>query len=380
MNNISLPVLIDIPKIDNLPIINSQQIQTPQLRMESLPSINRTGKTTTQVTQVSNLGGYSKVESRTQAWLATPVTTDVKTGKSKSKAKTPQVTNPTFDVYSNIETDPEWIERFRGYSLGSMPRGITFKQNLDNMGGILSGKKSNKIQRLELSPNVEEGLSECKEFLVKMGISPTQLDNQKTKEIIEENYRKQVENRPTRWASIRQAKVKAELLNSYYNELARHLGYNDEQKRIMISDISSGFLLGQLNNDNVIINDGIIINITDIEYDHQNKRVHLVNPVKLKKQVKTQQAPPSSPFAESWKYLIYYVDSKNIQTKNTRGLSSNLQSQFPSQFETTTQTYTQTHTKTDDYTNTRHLAIKSSDGSLSNLERNLSNIKIVPKS
>lgn len=95
------------------------------------------------------LGSYSKVNNRTQAWLATPVTSEPKTSTGKSRAKQGKITHPTFEAFAMNEADPEWVTRFNKYALGTMPRGISFKSVSNGLGGILTGKKGIKYIELK---------------------------------------------------------------------------------------------------------------------------------------------------------------------------------------------------------------------------------------
>lgn len=298
----------------------------------------------------SRLGTYSKVTSKTQAWLATPVTTSATSkSKSKGKGKVIPIVNPNFEAYSTLVDDDEWIKRFKSASIGKLPRGFTFKGNKIDLGGTLSCKKGNKIHRIDLSPNVQEGCSQCKEFFTKMGIAATISDADKTRKVLDDYFRQQDENVPTRWAEIKKAKVKLNLLNNYYDSLARNLGYNADEKLRMIHDFNTGFLLGQLNNDNVHLFEGRIGNITGVAYDPMNHRIILLNAIKLKKPAKKPECQIYSPFAVSWCGLVYYIESQNPARKpgktfsGLHGQSGTMILQgFPSASKTSGQTSGQT--------------------------------------
>jgi hypothetical protein len=273
------------------------------------------------------IGGYSKITTKTQAWVNEPISINTNNDKSrikgKGKGKVVNIINPNFEKYKEIVTDEEWISRFEHAAIGKLPRGFSFKMNNNDMGGTLSYKKGNKIQRIELSPNIAEGCSECKEFFIKMGLSSTNDDMNKNMRILNNYLQQQKEHVPNKWTEYRKEKEKTEKLDKFFNNKAIEYNMNKEQKNNMIRDIYTGFYLGKITNKNIILENGYIQTITSISINNISKQIIFENQGKLKNITNKSDIKPSSPFIISWYNLL---NSINNQVTNIDINSNNLNS------------------------------------------------------
>jgi hypothetical protein len=270
-----------------------------------------------------NIGEYSKQMSKT--WLSTPVTTTTKTGKYKKVNQ--DVVYKNFSYYAQVTDDTEWAYRFNEYSLGKMPKGFSFKMNHDNLGGTLIHKIGTKTNKIDLSSNIDEACSECREFLLKIGIPMTTKDIEKNNRRYQEHFERVNENVPKKWTEIKKIKIRNDMLNKYYNRVAKIMGCNESQKEAIIKTFTIGFMMGQLGSDNVQINGYQITNITGVNYDYANKMVILLNSIKFKASGLRAIKPESSPFTDKLFEMAGYVQYQSVDTtKEAKAIKIDYQS------------------------------------------------------
>jgi len=180
--------------------------------------------------------------------------------KSKKKIK---IVYPLFLKCADLTKDPFWASIFLEAAKGSLPRGFSIQN------GILQHMKKNKKQTMDIPFNPLEAQSMCKDFFKTQGNLRSQQD-----------YGHELEIRRQRltttnikiWSDIKKSSTKKLLLESYVNSVSNTLGLNKIQRDKLITCINCGFLSKRLNPVDVILEQGIVVQINGI-YQEGNEFV-----------------------------------------------------------------------------------------------------------
>ena len=262
-----------------------------------------------------NVGQYSVSISSFLPWKSEK---SVVTPKKNKKMLKP-IINPIFEQLANLTEDIFWKTIFLDCSRGKFPRGFTFKNN------VLTFKKGNKMTRLELTTNLAESFTSSMNFFQSAGGIMSKEDREKIRRKEEERILEQIESETEKnWKDIKKENLKEILLNEFINDICEELKFNDMEKRELTTTIKKGIILKCFNNENIIMEDGRIVEIEGLIYDEKKREHDIHEDYIIKRDRKTSDLGIEKTdeintfyFMDMWKK---YLD--NLGNKRNKKISS----------------------------------------------------------
>lgn len=262
-----------------------------------------------------SVGQYSVSISSFLPWKSDkPVTTP----KKRKKTLKP-IVNPIFEKLANLTEDIFWKTTFLDCARGKLPRGFTFRNNL------LTFKKGNKMTCLELTTNLPESFTSTMNFFQSAAGIMSSQDRRKIKLKEEERILEQNEkDLDKEWKDIRKENIKDVLLNEFIVDICERLEFNENEKRELITTIKKGIMLKYFNNDNILMENGKIVEIDGLNYN-EKKRIHEIDESYIVKRnrnfsnlgIEKSENKNNIEFIEIWKKYL-----ENLENKRNKKISS----------------------------------------------------------
>jgi hypothetical protein len=227
----------------------------------------------------------------------------------KSKAQ-PVIVNPVFQECSTMTIDPFWISIFEKAAIGRYPRGFMFKN------GTFTYKVKTKTYTLDIPENAEEVYKKTIDFMKKTAKLSSEIDRENDRQEIEEKT-SSVTFEQTNWGDIKKKKIKNMLLSTYISKISKIHNFDRKQTETLKMNINVGFCLGFFNKNDIIFQNGEIIEIKGLIYD-QTEKNYIIDPKrqpKAKKIAKTSETveKPKLSFISLWNDFLDYYSC--LQTK-----------------------------------------------------------------
>ena len=238
-----------------------------------------------------------------------------KTGKNRKKHKNKIVNSIFYECSENI-ADPYWKKIFENASRGKFPRGFMFRN------GVLTHKKGNKIQRLEIVESPIETLTLCISFFQQTAGLMSEIDKQRFKKDITQKLMDKYALEKIKWNEIKKEKIRELLIDDYIEELSSSMELDIQSRLELITLINKGFLVKQLSNKDIIFEKGKVISINGLIIDKKQKRFW-IDPKKIPKKIKlTNQkstnlkdtSGTSFSLIKCWKKYLENLNKKNNYT------------------------------------------------------------------
>jgi hypothetical protein len=247
------------------------------------------------------------------------------TPKKRKKMLKP-VVNPIFEQLANLTEDVFWKTIFLDCSRCKFPRGFTFKNN------VLTFKKGNKMTCLELTSNLAESFTSCINFFQSAGGIMSKKDREKIRKLEEERILEQIESDLDKnWKDIKKENLKEVLLNEFIKEISEKLNFNEKEKNELSTTIKKGIILKYFNNDNIIMEDGKIIEIEGLIYDDE-KRQHDIHEDCISKKIrkpsdlgieKIKKTKNVVKFIDMWTKYLDNLEAKRNKKINSFSMTQN---------------------------------------------------------
>lgn len=259
-------------------------------------------------------GGYSISLSLDFPWKKNDKVKAVEPKKKKKVLK--PIINPIFESCSNLTDDDYWKLTFLDCARGKFPKNFIYKN------GLLTHKKGNKIQRLEVPNSPIEAFNLSIEFFRNVGGLVSANDRARLQKIEEEKLLEMFNFSNTKWKDIKVEKVKEILISEFISDLCENHNFNEEEKKDLITTIKKGFMLEYFNKDNVIMEEGKIIEINGLIYNPEEKIYQIDPDYVVRKQFKgsdslgiekDEEETPVINFMNIWIKYLNSLDSKRLK-------------------------------------------------------------------
>lgn len=191
--------------------------------------------------------------------------------KPKKTRVQKQIINKIFADCALIIQDQFWIDKFNMMSYGKFPNKFSYRSN------ILSYKKGNRYNTIQVSENPYEAICACMEFLKINGGIFSQMDEQTALEL---QYTRQsnriVEKEPIIWSKLNK-KMQMIFISFYVLEMKEKMGLNKDELEQLRQTINLGIYNKLLVETNIILSNEQIVTINDLFFDSE-ERLFFLNP------------------------------------------------------------------------------------------------------
>lgn len=268
-----------------------------------------------------SVGQYSVSISSFLPWKSDKT---VSTPKKRKKTLKP-IVNPIFEKLANLTDDIFWKTTFLDCARGKLPRGFTFKNNL------LTFKKGNRMTCLELTSNLPESFTSTMNFFQSAAGIMSSQDRKKIRKKEEERILEQIEkDLDKNWKDIRKENLKEVLLNEFITEICERLNFDENEKRELITTIKKGIMLKCFNNDNIIMEDGKIVEIDGLIYDEKKRQYEIDDDYIVKRNRKFSslgiekiENKNNIVFIEMWQKYLENLENKRNKKINSFSVTQN---------------------------------------------------------
>ena len=190
--------------------------------------------------------------------------------KIRNSAKSKRVIEfQLFEDIKNIEKDQFWVSFFEDAAIGRFPRNFKYANNVFNY------RNKNKIAEIMLPDSPLEAGAFVKAFVYEQAgiISPTDI---KEKKAIDEKCLQDAANiEVSNWKQIKNEKQQSILVSLFVQLAAEKYDLNFEERTKLTQQIKLGLLSGYLNNTNIIMENGNIIDIEGLEFDADKREFNI---------------------------------------------------------------------------------------------------------
>lgn len=257
------------------------------------------------------VGSYAVATIQSRPWLTSTQNNTTTTKTRKARAQ-PVVVHPIFLDCSQLTDDPLWKSVFENAAYGKFPRGFTYRE------GVLTYKVRSKTFTFEVPQVAYEALPQCVDFIKRTSKIASKADREQDRAEIEERLQNQVTLDKCSWSDIKKKKVKALLISSFIEEVARNYHMTSKQKEYFKTVLNVGFSLGYLDKDDIVFEHGQVRSITGLIYDN-TLRKFVIDPsrtAKLRKTTKPAPEPrPKLSFIDMWYEFVDYLHALQERRK-----------------------------------------------------------------
>jgi hypothetical protein len=279
-------------------------------------------------------GSYAVTTVYSVPWTKKKTKTDITPRRKIAEKK---ILHDIFEKCSELTDDQYWITVFKDCAHGKFPRGFSFNY------GILIHRKGNK-KVTEVIPNIpSEALEISMKFFKDYAGLMSIADRKKIQKEHDERLLESFLNNEMSWKDIKTARTKEVLISEYVTDLATKSGYNEDQRKELITIIKAGFMLKYFESNNIEMSQGRITNIIGLIYDSETNKYD-IDPALTKRKIKKvvdglglQSKPKQTniSFMTNWSKYISSLDNsrskrptrkKKINTYDSNSLSGDLYS------------------------------------------------------
>jgi hypothetical protein len=248
----------------------------------------------------------------------TPLNKLIGAEKQKKKKTLRPIIYPIFEQCANLTEDAFWQKILSECARGKFPsRGFSFKNNL------LNYKKGNKTERLEIPNSASEAFSSILTFFQTVAGIMSAADKAKLLQAEEEKLLRDLEWREDlTWKEIKPEKLKDIMINEFIDEISTKMEYDEEEKRELITIVKKGFILKYFGPDNVILENGKIVEIEGLIYNGERYEIdsaficHKPSRHSYLLGIEKDTDKPLVDFMQMWIKYLETLENKRIK-KNT---------------------------------------------------------------
>lgn len=185
---------------------------------------------------------------------------------SKKKKTLKPTIHPKFESFAALTEDKFWVGILNDCAKGRFPKGFTFKNDL------LSYRKGNKMQRLEIPSSLIEGFNSVVNFFKTVGGMMSAEDRRQLQKLEEERILEKMNDlSDASWKDIKTEKIKEILINEFICDLSTVANFNEEEKKELTTTVKKGFMLKYFNSNNIIMEEGRITQIDGLIYNDEER-------------------------------------------------------------------------------------------------------------
>ena len=231
------------------------------------------------------------------------------TGIGKRSKATPNIVHPIFGECSELVEDGFWKKVFVRAAQGKFPKNFSYKN------GLLVYKLRNKFYRLSLPSETDpvEALHMCIEFMKKTANMLSEEDKEQNMLDNEEN-RSDFDIMTCSWQDIKKKKMRKLLMINFASKINDEHGYGDLERVVDFLNIS--FILGKLENADVVFNGGEIKSIHGLTIDSEGCVMiedRLKKGKKSSSGTKAKTPYEAKTMGDKWEELLVYLRGKKSE-------------------------------------------------------------------
>jgi len=190
--------------------------------------------------------------------------------KVRNSAKTKRVIEfQLFEDIKDIEKDQFWITFFEDAAIGRFPRNFKYANN------VLNYRNKNKSAEIMLPETPLEAGAFVKAFIYEQAGIISPLDMKEKKAIDEKCLQDAANIEVSNWKQIKNEKQQSILISLFVQLVAEKYDLNFEERAKLSQQIKIGLLSGYLNNTNIIMENGNIVDIEGLEFDDINREFNI---------------------------------------------------------------------------------------------------------
>lgn len=262
----------------------------------------------TQSTKIdSKTGEYTKIGDYSTIDINDLFSAPIKQTKQKRAKKTKDVVHSVFSQMAEITTDPQWKILFTKASCGKFPQGFTCKNS------VLYFRKKNKVEKLDISGEMENVLPQTMKFFRIYGGYSNQDEFINIFEYLMNN-KVYYEN----WKDIRSKNTKEFFIDMYIDELIEKFDLTKIEVDQLKDNLNLGFSTKMIDSKNVIFENMKIKNITNLQWDTKSRKFIIDGTPKYKTSTRKKQIVKKDSYLYGWLSYNCYSDKeieKIFQTK-----------------------------------------------------------------
>ena len=184
--------------------------------------------------------------------------------------------NIIFKLCSEISDDPHWKNILLDGYRGIFPKGISFK----------SGLLTYKHKEVKVPPQVNDAYSEIVKFYKQVTGIRSPMDKERERYQQREQQSRQQEVKT--WADFRSKNVRKLIISEYVCRLGSKYGLGSIQIRELVTLININVANGNIEDRDVEMVDGQVVNISKLTYDENTKKFTMISSKRVKRVVKSK--------------------------------------------------------------------------------------------
>ena len=150
-------------------------------------------------------------------------------------------------------------------------------------------------------------------------------DRKKIQRKEEEKILEQIEKESEKsWKDIKKENLKEVLISEFILDICEKMNFNEEEKRELTTTIKKGIILKCFNGDNIIMEDGRIVEIEGLVYNEKTREYEIDEEYMIRRNrketdlgIEKVKDKPNAVFIEMWrKYL------ENLENKRNKKITS----------------------------------------------------------
>lgn len=250
----------------------------------------------------------SNTNLRLRKWLETPIVGENKIKKQKSKTTTKW---EIFDNFIEMEKDEFWVNYWDNAARGKFPTGFFFN------GKSLNYNYRNNTFFINLKPDIEANYRLIKHMFQSYGhiYSPIDLDIINKREFVN----KESKSKPTKelkWSNYNKIQQR-NLIDKYVKKISKKKNLCREDEQRMTQTLLIGLTTGRLTKDDVIIENGKIKSINNVEWLDDINRFCITVPYNIKpKKVNKKVVEKDYGKYPKWNKWVESLDNSNKRMKD----------------------------------------------------------------
>ena len=245
--------------------------------------------------------------------------------QKKGKKTLRPILYPIFEACSNLTEDRFWQSTFMDCARGKFPRGFIFKNNL------ITYRKGNRNNRLEISNSPSEVFSSTMDFFSKTAGIISQADQRKMQKKEEEKLLEKMDRSEMTWKDIKTEKLKNVLICDFINDICEKVEFTKDERDELTTTIKKGFMLKYFTPNNISMLNGKISEIDGLLFNEKTNEYEIDESYITKRPgrkvcglgVEKVDKKTAVNFLELWEKYLENLETKRIKKINSYSYSNN---------------------------------------------------------
>ena len=268
---------------------------------------------------MSKANGGFMVQTASGKYSSSPWSQKKPAAKTNKKAQKPTLKYKIFEDCAELTDDPYWKNIFINAAYDKFPRGFMIKDDM------IIYRKGKSVNNTSINKNGMDLMHSVIKFMKEMTGIESNMEKEKQKELINERLANDKNFAEYKWSDIKRKLVKDLLISEYLNKVSWQRELAEKDRSELFNLVKIGFLIGQLNNNDVIFEGGQVTGINGLDFENMK----LTNKVKIKTKkipireldlFKKIQYTKSISLSKEWKILVeLYIGGKRRAAVRSTG-------------------------------------------------------------